>query len=231
MKKIILIMFLFVNSMLFANVNAVVSIAPQETFVKAIGGDKVNVSLMVKSGNSPHTYEPKPSQMRDISKADLYFTIGIEFEEAWLPKFTNQNKKMLVVHVDEHIKKIEMAEHDEHEAKHEAKHEEDHDDHKDEAKHEDDHDDHKHEADHKDDHDDHKDEAEHKDDHDDHKHEADHKDDHDDHKHEGDDPHVWTSPKNVKIIAKNIYDALVKTDKANQKYYKTNLDKFFKADK
>ena len=77
--------------------NTVVSILPQQTFVKAIGGDKVNVSLMVRPGNSPHTYEPKPSQMIEIAKADLYFAIDVEFEHVWLPKFKNLNPKTGII--------------------------------------------------------------------------------------------------------------------------------------
>ncbi|MEA3433071.1 MAG: zinc ABC transporter substrate-binding protein, partial [Campylobacterota bacterium] len=49
----------------------------------------------------------------------------------------------------------------------------------------------------------------------------------DDHKKdEGNDPHIWTSPDNVKIIAEHIYKALVKEDPANKSYYKQNYDKF-----
>jgi zinc transport system substrate-binding protein len=56
---------------------------------------------------------------------------------------------------------------------------------------------------------------------------------HDNHKHHGDDdenldPHIWTSPSNVKIIAKNIYKALKEIDKANENYYKQNYAKFLK---
>ena len=38
------------------------------------------------------------------------------------------------------------------------------------------------------------------------------------------DPHVWTAPNNVKIIANNIYEALVKVDVKHRDYYKKNLD-------
>ena len=68
MKKITLL-YLLLTSYILSNINAIVSILPEQTFVKAIGGDKVNVSLMVLPGNSPHTYEPKPSQMKDVAKA------------------------------------------------------------------------------------------------------------------------------------------------------------------
>jgi len=111
MNKILLIITILLSNYLIAKVNTIVSILPQKTFVKAIGGDKVNVSLMVKPGNSPHTYEPKPSQMRDISKADIYFAIGVEFEKIWLPKFTNQNNTMKIANLAKNITKSPIIKH------------------------------------------------------------------------------------------------------------------------
>lgn len=134
LKKIILSGLLGASSLLFADVNAVVSVVPEQTFLKAIGGDKVNVSLMVQPGSSPHTYEPKPSQMKDISKADVYFSIGVEFEEAWLPRFASQNKKMKIIDLGSGIKKIAMVGHHHHDEeskpsmKKEVKHEHEHED-------------------------------------------------------------------------------------------------------
>jgi len=77
MKKITLL-FLLLSSYIFSNINAIVSILPEQTFLKAIGGDKVDIVLMVQPGNSPHTYEPKPSQMVAVSHADIYFAIDVE---------------------------------------------------------------------------------------------------------------------------------------------------------
>jgi len=117
MKKLLLIITLL-TSYLSANIKTVVSILPQKTFVEAIGGEKVEVSLMVMPGNSPHTYEPKPSQMKEITKADLYFKIGVEFEEVWLEKFSNLNPRMKIVDLAKGIEKQPMqahAHHDEHE--------------------------------------------------------------------------------------------------------------------
>ncbi len=187
-KKLIGLSILFSINFLYANVNAVVSILPQKTFVEAIGGDKVNVALMVKPGNSPHTYEPKPSQMKDIAKADIYFAIDVEFEHTWIPKFADQNKKMDIIDLADGIKKLPMGEHS----------------HEEHGK-EDDHDDHGHEK--------------HEDAHEEHK-------DHDEHADESLDPHVWTSPSNVKMIAKNIYKALITYDKQNKAYYTANYEKF-----
>ncbi|MBU3014408.1 zinc ABC transporter substrate-binding protein [Poseidonibacter lekithochrous] len=40
------------------------------------------------------------------------------------------------------------------------------------------------------------------------------------------DPHTWTSPKNVKIMAKNIYAVLVQVDSSNKEYYLNNYNNF-----
>ena len=67
-----------------------VTIVPQKYFVQQIGKDLVDVEVMVHPGADPHTYEPKPQQMVAISKAKLYFAVGIEFEKANLSKITSQ---------------------------------------------------------------------------------------------------------------------------------------------
>ena len=142
-KKVLLIGLLSLGNFLYANINAVVSILPQQTFLKAIGKDKVNITLMVKPGNSPHTYEPKPTQMKAISKADIYFAIDVEFEKVWLKKFSDINKKMKIVDISENIARMAMEKHSHHDEHDDYDGHDDHDDHDghDEKKH-DDHDEH-----------------------------------------------------------------------------------------
>lgn len=91
-----------------------VSIAPQKYFVEQIGKDLVDVQVMVEAGASPHTYEPKPRQMAAISKARLYFAIGVAFEKAWLKRIHASNPGMLVVHTDHGIEKLPMIAHHHH---------------------------------------------------------------------------------------------------------------------
>ncbi len=85
-----------------------VSIVPQKYFVEKIGGALVNVSVMVKPGANPATYEPKPRQMVDLSKTNIYFAIGVPFEKVWLNKIAGANPKMLVVHTEKGIEKKSM---------------------------------------------------------------------------------------------------------------------------
>jgi zinc transport system substrate-binding protein len=88
-----------------------VSIAPQAYFVQQIGMDRVDVQVLVEPGADPHTYEPRPRQMVALSRAVLYFAVGIEFETAKLEKLTAINPHMQVVHTDHGIMKIPMAAH------------------------------------------------------------------------------------------------------------------------
>ncbi len=88
-----------------------VSIAPQAYFARRIGGDRIEVATMVPPGADAHTFEPKPSQMAALQKARIYFSLGIDFEKAWLPRFADANKAMTIVHTDEGIVKMAMVPH------------------------------------------------------------------------------------------------------------------------
>ena len=102
-----------------------VSIIPQKYFVQQISGDTFRVEVMVKPGASPATYEPKPSQMKMLAESDIYFAIGVPFENSWLPKIAGINKQMQIVRTDEGIEKIKMetTSDGEHEAGHDHGHE------------------------------------------------------------------------------------------------------------
>ena len=97
-------------SMLYAEkkIHVVASILPQKYFIKKIGGDRVNVSVMVLPGANPATYEPKPRQMVNLSSADIYFAIGVPFEQNWLSRFAEANSQMKIVETQSGINKIPM---------------------------------------------------------------------------------------------------------------------------
>jgi zinc transport system substrate-binding protein len=105
-------------------IGVVVSIPPQAEFAEKVGGDKVQVAVMVPPEASPHTYEPAPSQLKEVSKAKMYAKVGsgVEFELAWMDKIISINKEMLVVNCSEGIELIEGehdGEHHEYEGEHE----------------------------------------------------------------------------------------------------------------
>ncbi len=88
----------------------IVSILPEKTFVESIGGTQVTVTVMVPPGTSPHTYEPKPSQMQQIAHARLYLAIGVEFEQVWVPKFRDLNPGLMVADISKGIQRRIMRE-------------------------------------------------------------------------------------------------------------------------
>lgn len=162
-----------------------VSILPQAYFVERIAGDLAAINVMVGPGDDAHTYEPKPDQMIALSESSLFFSIGIEYEESWLPRFEDVNPEMEIIDSAEGIERIMET----------IPHTHDNDD------------DHAHEANDHHDNDDHHDDNDHGHDHD---HEF------------GLDPHVWLSPNNGKIIARNIYNALVAASPEHETVFTTN---------
>ncbi len=109
--------FLFTGTLFTAPVTAAgpvrvfVSIVPQKYFVQQIGKELVDVQAMVMPGNSPAVYEPRPGQMAALSKAKLYFSVGVPFEKRWLKKIASTNPRMSVVHTEHGIQKMPMPSH------------------------------------------------------------------------------------------------------------------------
>jgi len=68
----------------FLNVH--VSILPQKYFVERIGQNLVTVDVLVKPGKNPATYSPSPDQIKKLTSADVYFRIGVPFENGILDK-------------------------------------------------------------------------------------------------------------------------------------------------
>jgi zinc transport system substrate-binding protein len=95
-------------------IGVIVSIGPQVEFVKAVGGDKVDVTLMVPATADVHTYEPLPDQLRKVKQASMYVPVGtpIEFETNYLERIIAINPDMLVVNASQGISLIPNSEED-----------------------------------------------------------------------------------------------------------------------
>lgn len=87
----------------------VVSIPPQKYFVERVGGDRVEVSVLLPPGSSPATYEPRPNQLQSISGADAYVRIRVPFENAIWERIRAVNPEMAVVDLTENINRVDMA--------------------------------------------------------------------------------------------------------------------------
>ena len=67
-----------------------VSIVPEQSYVKAVCGDLVDMVTLVPPGSSPENYEPTAQEMEKFSNASLYFSIGVPTEkENILPNVGN----------------------------------------------------------------------------------------------------------------------------------------------
>jgi zinc transport system substrate-binding protein len=79
----------------------VVSIYPLKEMVEQVGGEKVRVDFIVPAGASPHTFEPKPSDIKKLNQAEVLFLIGGGFE-FWAEKvISTLNKRPRVVILSE----------------------------------------------------------------------------------------------------------------------------------
>ena len=85
-----------------------VSIGPEVEFVKAVGGDKVDVTLMMPPSADPHSYEPLPNQLSQVSNAKMYAEIGtsLEFETNYMDNIKAANPNMLIVNTSKGINLI-----------------------------------------------------------------------------------------------------------------------------
>lgn len=91
-----------------------VSILPQEYFVKRIGGDRVDVLVLVGPGQSPHSYEPSPRQLASLSKAAVWILSGTEFEITLEKKIAAQFPKLPIIDGTKGVKFRMLDAHDAH---------------------------------------------------------------------------------------------------------------------
>ncbi len=86
-----------------------VSIFPQAYFVERIGRNRVTVHVLVLPGKNPATYAPSPAQMSKLAKAEIFFRIGVPFEEALMPKINNSTRQLQIIDTRKGIQLRKMA--------------------------------------------------------------------------------------------------------------------------
>ncbi len=75
-------------------------------FVKEIGGDRVCVESLVPVGGDPHTYEPIPSDIIRISKADIIIANGHHLENWLLKLISNKRDDAIYFEVTKNIEPL-----------------------------------------------------------------------------------------------------------------------------
>ncbi len=193
----------------------VATIFPEYDFLRQIGGDKIDLSMLVPPGSETHSFEPTPKDIKKVNEAKFFVYVGGDSDE-WVSKILKSvdNKKQKTVKLMDMVKTVEektvkgMTE-----GKHEHNHDKDKAGKKEEKHHDDDEKKHK------------KKEEEH-----DH-HEGEEADKKQEHNHEGgaeQDEHVWTSPKNAVKIVNKLAKQLGELDKDNKDYYADNARAYIK---
>ncbi len=102
-----------------------VSVLPQAYLLERIGGDRIDVQVMVLPGKSPATYEPTPRQVMELGGAEIFFTLGVPFENNFLPAIKGTLPNLKLVDASEGIERRHLeGHHHEGEEEHEAEEEE-----------------------------------------------------------------------------------------------------------
>ena len=187
-------------------IEIIATLFPQYDFAKQIGGDKVNVTLLLPPGAESHTYEPTPQDMVNVNNSDLFIYTGEEMEP-WADNLISGMKND--IRVLDLSKTVDLINTEEFEEEHEGEaHAHNHE--KEEE----------HETEHDEDHD-----AEHEHSEEENDKEHSHEHDEDEHHHTYD-PHIWLNPQYAIKMAESIKDELCKIDPENKEYYENNANEY-----
>ena len=82
-------------------------------FARNIGGDKVEVSMLLPPGTESHSYDPTPSDIISISNADVFLYTGSTMEP-WASTILDgaASDTLTVVDLSEHATLLHEGEHD-----------------------------------------------------------------------------------------------------------------------
>ena len=143
-----------------------VSVTPQAWLVEQIGGQHVEVLVLVQPADNPHSYQPSDAQVSRVMQAGVFFRIGVPFENGpWFDAIRSSSRVPIVdTRQGISLRESECDAHGEHE------------------------------------------------------HEHDHG-----HAHGEGDPHIWLSPRLLKIQARTIARTLAELDPPHQADYQKNL--------
>lgn len=156
--------------------DVVVTIFPEYDFLRQIGGDDINLKMLVTPGAETHSFEPTPQDIKAVNEAELFVYVGGD-SDSWVDSILDSvdQKKMKVVTLMDCVTPVEeemiegmTAEEEEEEEEGEVEYDE----------------------------------------------------------------HVWTSPKNAKLIVQKLCDSLCELDPEHAETFKKNTQDYMeKLDK
>lgn len=95
---------------------------PLYDLTKDIVGDKGTVYSIVPTGVEPHSYEPSPGDIQKLNNADVFVSMGIEFEEFEEDLVDAVNPNVKVIAAGKGIRLLKISDdhgHEEHDDEHE----------------------------------------------------------------------------------------------------------------
>jgi zinc transport system substrate-binding protein len=107
------------------------SIVPLADFCRNVGGDMIEVEIMVPPGASPHTFEPTTGQMKFLSDARVFVYNGLDLE-TWITEVVEKtgNSGLIKVEAAANVPEPELiAAAEGHDRESEPDHESDQDEH------------------------------------------------------------------------------------------------------
>jgi len=89
----------------------ITSLFPLYDFARNIGGDKVDVSLLLPPGVEAHAFEPRPADIVRINRADMFIYTG-KIMEPWVDEIVKSvtSSKLLIVDSSEGVRLISQLE-------------------------------------------------------------------------------------------------------------------------
>jgi len=96
---LLLIFVLSASNALAGKMKVVASIYPIGDMVKMVGGERVDVRVLLPPGASPHVFEPTLGTAKTISQAGLFFEVGagLDFWAEKLVKASGKNIRIVVL--------------------------------------------------------------------------------------------------------------------------------------
>lgn len=89
-----------------------VSIPPQAWLVEELAGDWVQVETLLPARGNHELYEPAPSQMRALARAELFIRIGLPFENRLWDDVRAANRTMRILDATAGIARRQYDHHD-----------------------------------------------------------------------------------------------------------------------
>lgn len=107
---IIILLFSCIKKEPTGKISISASVYPLYEFAKAVGGDKVEVSMILPPGTDIHSYEPKPMDLVRINSSDIFIYIS-EYLEPWAKEIINStgNSEISIIKASEGINLTESG--------------------------------------------------------------------------------------------------------------------------